>query len=110
MSMLRISAPFANVIDWSRKRCGGLGAEIAVIDGPPSRQNAPSLGARSRCYPNAWACRYRIGSSLIGNAEPFRGTRNMSAERNVETGTNQLLCSIRDGVATLTLNRPEARN
>jgi enoyl-CoA hydratase/carnithine racemase len=27
-----------------------------------------------------------------------------------ETGTDQLLCSVRDRVATLTLNRPEARN
>jgi len=34
----------------------------------------------------------------------------MAAERNVDTGTQQLLCSIRHGVATLTLNRPEARN
>jgi hypothetical protein len=30
----------------------------------------------------------------------------MSEERNVDTGTEQLLCSIRNGVATLTLNRP----
>jgi enoyl-CoA hydratase/carnithine racemase len=34
----------------------------------------------------------------------------MAAERNIDTGTEQLLCSIRHGVATLTLNRPEARN
>lgn len=34
----------------------------------------------------------------------------MTAERNIDTGTDQLLCSIRHGVATLTLNRPEARN
>ena len=34
----------------------------------------------------------------------------MAADRNVDTGTDQLLCSIRHGVATLTLNRPEARN
>ena len=32
------------------------------------------------------------------------------AERNIDTGTEQLLCSVRHGVATLTLNRPEARN
>jgi enoyl-CoA hydratase/carnithine racemase len=31
-------------------------------------------------------------------------------ERTVETGTGQLLCSVRDGVAVITLNRPEARN
>jgi enoyl-CoA hydratase/carnithine racemase len=28
----------------------------------------------------------------------------------VDTGTNELLCEIRDGVALITLNRPEARN
>lgn len=34
----------------------------------------------------------------------------MSASRAVETGTGQLLARIEDGVAVLTLNRPEARN
>ena len=34
----------------------------------------------------------------------------MTATRSVETGTGQLLCEVRDGVAVLTLNRPEARN
>jgi enoyl-CoA hydratase/carnithine racemase len=34
----------------------------------------------------------------------------MSVERDLDTGTSQLLCSVRHGVATLTLNRPEARN
>lgn len=34
----------------------------------------------------------------------------MTAERTIDTGTEQLLCSVRHGVATLTLNRPEARN
>lgn len=33
-----------------------------------------------------------------------------AAERQIETGTSQLLCTVRDGVAVLTLNRPEARN
>lgn len=28
----------------------------------------------------------------------------------IETGTEQLLCALRDGVATITLNRPQARN
>lgn len=28
----------------------------------------------------------------------------------IDTGTEQLLCEIRDGVAIITLNRPEARN
>ncbi len=29
---------------------------------------------------------------------------------DIDTGTNELLCSVRDGVALITLNRPEARN
>src|ERR1700752_4468674 len=32
------------------------------------------------------------------------------SETVVDTGTNELLCVIRDRVATITLNRPEARN
>ena len=30
--------------------------------------------------------------------------------QQIETGTNELLCSLRDRVATITFNRPEARN
>ncbi len=29
---------------------------------------------------------------------------------NIDTGTEQLLCEVREGVATITLNRPESRN
>src|SRR5438128_3360452 len=32
------------------------------------------------------------------------------APMNIDTGTNELLCVVRDGVALITLNRPEARN
>jgi len=35
---------------------------------------------------------------------------NMSSETVVDTGTNELLCVIRDRVAIITLNRPEVRN
>ena len=34
----------------------------------------------------------------------------MSTEITIDTGTNELLCVIRDRVAIITLNRPEARN
>lgn len=34
----------------------------------------------------------------------------MSVGRSIETGTGQLQCVVRDGVAIITLNRPEARN
>ncbi|MBI5263465.1 MAG: enoyl-CoA hydratase [Bradyrhizobium sp.] len=34
----------------------------------------------------------------------------MGTETIIDTGTDELLCAIRDGVAVITLNRPEARN
>src|SRR6202047_3945179 len=34
----------------------------------------------------------------------------MTSETKIDTGTNELLCVIRDRVAVITLNRPEARN
>src|SRR3954470_15365449 len=34
----------------------------------------------------------------------------MSAETKIDTGTDELLCSIRERVAVITLNRPEVRN
>jgi enoyl-CoA hydratase/carnithine racemase len=34
----------------------------------------------------------------------------MTTETTIDTGTNELLCTIRDRVAIITLNRPEARN
>ncbi len=34
----------------------------------------------------------------------------MTSETIIDTGTNELLCVIRDRVAIITLNRPEARN
>lgn len=34
----------------------------------------------------------------------------MPAERTIDTGTSHLHCTLKDGVATVTLNRPEARN
>jgi len=34
----------------------------------------------------------------------------MSDDKIIDTGTNELLCTVRDRVAIITLNRPEARN
>jgi enoyl-CoA hydratase/carnithine racemase len=34
----------------------------------------------------------------------------MTTETKIDTGTNELLCAIRDRVAIITLNRPQARN
>ena len=35
---------------------------------------------------------------------------DMTTETKIDTGTDELLCVIRDRVAIITLNRPEARN
>jgi enoyl-CoA hydratase/carnithine racemase len=34
----------------------------------------------------------------------------MTTATNIDTGTDELLCVIRDRVAIITLNRPEVRN
>src|SRR5437899_8050568 len=60
---------------------------------------------------------------MVGNASlfahPTDATRNdgktttggtMTTETKIDTGTDQLLCVIRDRVAIITLNRPEVRN
>lgn len=39
-----------------------------------------------------------------------RGKMRVWAMTKIDTGTDQVLCSLEHGVATLTLNRPEARN
>src|SRR5262245_62102413 len=37
-------------------------------------------------------------------------TADDQGERVIDTGTGELLCSVRERVATITFNRPEARN
>jgi len=44
------------------------------------------------------------------NAGKPRMGSEMSTELAIDTGTNELLCAIRDRVAVITLNRPEVRN
>jgi enoyl-CoA hydratase/carnithine racemase len=39
-----------------------------------------------------------------------KGDSKMSSETTIDTGTDELLCVIRDRVAVITLNRPDARN
>jgi enoyl-CoA hydratase/carnithine racemase len=41
---------------------------------------------------------------------PNDGARQLEDFMDIDTGTTELLCSVRDGVALITLNRPEARN
>jgi enoyl-CoA hydratase/carnithine racemase len=44
------------------------------------------------------------------NNRAHMGNIDMSDEKIIDTGTNELLCTVRDRVAIITLNRPEARN
>jgi enoyl-CoA hydratase/carnithine racemase len=44
------------------------------------------------------------------NNRTHTGNIDMSDEKIIDTGTNELLCTVRDRVAIITLNRPEARN
>jgi hypothetical protein len=44
------------------------------------------------------------GQTALGNSDMT------TAETTIDTGTNELLCAIRERVAVITLNRPEARN
>src|SRR6266481_4655 len=42
--------------------------------------------------------------------KPRKGRDQMTTETTIDTGTDELLCVIRDRVAIITLNRPEVRN
>src|SRR5450631_1942265 len=58
------------------------------------------------CGPESWALR-----ASNDRADRNRENGDMtSSEITVDTGTNELLCVIRDRVAIITLNRPEVRN
>src|SRR5437868_9453319 len=59
------------------------------------------------------------GGQRFAFCPPTDATRNdgktttggtMTTETKIDTGTDELLCVIRDRVAIITLNRPEARN
>ena len=51
-----------------------------------------------------------VASPLAMTRENNNTGENMSTEITIDTGTNELLCVIRDRVAIITLNRPEVRN
>ena len=62
----------------------------------------PIIHARLRI----WARRF----AHPRNDEATTTWGNMTTEITIDTGTNELLCVIRDRVAIITLNRPEVRN
>jgi 2-(1,2-epoxy-1,2-dihydrophenyl)acetyl-CoA isomerase len=51
----------------------------------------------------------KLTAKPTGEAAGQRG-RGILAAKTLDTGTNQLLCSVENGVATITLNRPDKRN
>ena len=46
----------------------------------------------------------------VSDAAPIKTPADSSVETTIDTGTDELLCVIRDRVAIITLNRPEVRN
>src|SRR6476660_4084819 len=106
MSMFRPSAPFENVIAWSRKRWG-LGAELAVMKGSASRQVAAPVGRAVAMLsygfslaPEDW------GSSLNWNFEHFRGksvTPNLTTRDSLDTPCGAELSSCDGYLPALTL-------
>lgn len=51
----------------------------------------------------------KLTAEPTGEAAGRKG-RGILAAKTLDTGTNQLLCSVENGVATITLNRPDKRN
>jgi enoyl-CoA hydratase/carnithine racemase len=56
------------------------------------------------------ACFAGMTATFYLNAGKPRMGSEMITEITIDTGTNELLCAIRDRVAVITLNRPEVRN
>src|ERR1700716_3328891 len=51
-----------------------------------------------------------FGASLLAMTKTRKLGGTMTTEIKIDTGTDELLCVIRDRVAIITLNRPEVRN
>src|SRR5437870_7052513 len=52
----------------------------------------------------------RFADPTDRNDETSTTEGTMTTETKIDTGTDELLCVVRDRVAIITLNRPEARN
>ena len=83
-----------------------LGAGIAAMGGEILRRR--HSGAMRRCEPEISDLR-RIRTSGMTQIK-YDSEGNMTTEIKIDTGTDELLCVIRDRVAIITLNRPEVRN
>jgi enoyl-CoA hydratase/carnithine racemase len=77
------------------------------LENPPTRNREPRVACAGA--PLDFSFRPRLLQWPVANDN--NEDQPMSAsETAIETGTNGLLCSISSGVATITLNRPEAKN
>src|SRR6266481_5851997 len=74
------------------------------FEASPSFRGARSANPESR--DSGFDASHRPGMTK----EMKKAGLNMTLETTIDTGTDELLCVIRDRVAVITLNRPEARN
>ena len=93
-----------------------LGTGIAAVGGEvlTRRNHAIAVGWAKAHLRRAHHC-CDLGMHIGGHASlcpPYetRDGENMTNETKIDTGTDELLCVIRDRVAVITLNRPEVRN
>ena len=93
-----------------------LGARSAAVGGEVLDRHGSSKGL-SPCPTNRSHGPGNGAIASLWSQRSFGPSRNdkrvgsdMTTETTIDTGTNELLCVIRDRVAIITLNRPEARN
>ena len=78
---------------------------------PGERQLGPAMDEdqQRRVFRSAGEIARRVARGLDG-VFGDRECHGQEGPMEIDTGTNELLCVVRDGVALITLNRPEARN
>src|SRR5947199_7321216 len=81
-------------------RCGHVVSSIEIVIPGWCVSTRPGISRfRVRCFASP------------RNDDPNEtGEFKMTIETKIDTGTDELLCAIRDRVAIITLNRPQARN
>jgi len=88
---------------------------VELLERAATAAPAPGPG-NLNCGPGREVLRYHRHSRTTRSIEPGMtgpmdvGNSDMMTDITIDTGTNELLCAIRDRVAVITLNRPEVRN
>ena len=77
--------------------------------GPSAEKRSSSAGQRSAVSSRTTSSITSDSASMVPTLRARR-RRTVSAMRTIDTGTEDLLAVVDDGVATLTMNRPERRN